>query len=57
MSYFASHERWRRRTRWLVASALLLLPLIIYSNTLFARFGFRDDYAILREVHEEPGKV
>jgi hypothetical protein len=40
-----------------VASALLLLPLIIYSNTLFARFGFRDDYAILREVHEEPGKV
>jgi hypothetical protein len=46
-----------RRTRWLVASALFLLPLIIYSNTLFARFGFRDDYAILREVHEEPGKV
>jgi hypothetical protein len=34
-----------------------LLPLIIYSNTLFGRFGFRDDYAILREVHEEPGKV
>ena len=57
LSYFASPERWRRRTRWLVASALLLLPLIIYSNTLFARFGFRDDYAILREVHEEPGKV
>jgi hypothetical protein len=48
---------WSRRTRWLVASALFLLPLIIYSNTLFARFGFRDDYAILREVHEEPGKV
>jgi hypothetical protein len=48
---------WSRRTRWLVASALLLLPLVIYSDTLFARFGFRDDYAILREVHEEPGKV
>jgi len=48
---------WSRRTRWLVASSLLLLPLIIYSNTLFGRFGFRDDYAILREVHEEPGKV
>lgn len=40
-----------------MASALLLLPLILYSNTLFARFGFRDDYAIVREVHEEPGKV
>jgi hypothetical protein len=57
LTYFASHGMWSRRTRWLVASALLLLPLIIYSNTLFARFGFRDDYAILREVHEEPGKV
>lgn len=48
---------WSGRVRWFVAAALLLLPLIIYSNTLFARFGFRDDYAILREVHEEPGKV
>ena len=57
MTYYSSHGMWSRRTRWLVASALLLLPLIIYSNTLFARFGFRDDYAILREVHEEPGKV
>jgi hypothetical protein len=57
LTYFSSHGIWSRRTRWLVASVLLLLPLIIYSNTLFARFGFRDDYAILREVHEEPGKV
>jgi len=57
LTHFSSHGIWSRRTRCLVASALLLLPLIIYSNTLFARFGFRDDYAILREVHEEPGKV
>jgi len=57
LTSFSSHGMWSRRTRWLVASVLLLLPLIIYSNTLFARFGFRDDYAILREVHEEPGKV
>ena len=57
MTDYSSHGMWSRRTRWLVASALFLLPLIIYSNTLFARFGFRDDYAILREVHEEPGKV
>lgn len=57
MSYFSNHVLWSRRTRWLVASALLLLPLVLYSNTIFARFGFRDDYAILREVHEEPGKV
>jgi hypothetical protein len=57
LTSFSSHGMWGRRTRWLVATVLLLLPLIIYSNTLFARFGFRDDYAILREVHEEPGKV
>jgi hypothetical protein len=57
LTTFSNHGMWSRRTRWLVASALLLLPLIIYSNTLFGRFGFRDDYAILREVHEEPGKV
>jgi len=57
LTTFSNHAMWSRRTRWLVASALLLLPLIIYSNTLFGRFGFRDDYAILREVHEEPGKV
>ncbi len=57
MTFFSGHTTWSRRTRWLVALALLLLPLVIYSNTLFARFGFRDDYAILREVHEEQGKV
>ena len=57
LTFFSGHTTWSRRTRWLVAFALLLLPLVIYSNTLFARFGFRDDYAILREVHEEPGKV
>ena len=57
MSHLSNPITWSRRTRWLVASALVLLPLILYSNTLFARFGFRDDYAILREVHEEPGKV
>ena len=57
MSSFSGHVTWSRKTRWLVASALLMLPLVIYSNTLFARFGFRDDYAIVREVHEEPGKV
>jgi len=57
LPYSSNPIPWRRRSRWLIASALFLLPLILYSNTIFARFGFRDDYAILREVHEEPGKV
>ncbi len=43
--------------RWLISGLLLLLPLIIYSNTIFSRFGFRDDYSILRETSEEPGKI
>ena len=43
--------------RALTALALLLLPLPLYSSTILARFGFRDDYSILRESHEEPGKV
>src|SRR5262245_5232342 len=36
---------------------LLLLPTAIYWNTIFAHYGFRDDYSVLRESHEEPGKV
>lgn len=43
--------------RGLAAALLLVLPLMIYANTISARFGFRDDYSILREVNEEPGKV
>ena len=43
--------------RLLISILLLLLPLIIYSNTIFSRFGFRDDYSILRETSEEPGKI
>ncbi|MBN1104543.1 MAG: hypothetical protein JXL84_14080 [Deltaproteobacteria bacterium] len=43
--------------RRVAAALLLLLPLMIYANTIFARFGFRDDYSILRETNEEPGKV
>jgi hypothetical protein len=42
---------------WGVAALLLLLPLLVYSNTIFSRYGFRDDYSILREANEEPGKV
>jgi hypothetical protein len=43
--------------QWLVGAFLLLLPLALYENTIGAHFGLRDDYSILRESHEEPGKV
>jgi hypothetical protein len=44
--------------RTLVCLAVLLLaPLAAYWNTVFHEYGFRDDYAHLREVHEEPGKL
>ena len=48
---------WSAKRRRLVAALLLLLPLMLYANTIFSRYGFRDDYAILREANEEPGKL
>ncbi|WP_257448133.1 hypothetical protein [Archangium lipolyticum] len=42
----------------IATSALLfLLPLATYWRTIFHRYGMRDDYSILREAQEEPGKV
>jgi hypothetical protein len=43
--------------RWLIVACLWLFPAALYWNTIFFRYGFRDDYSILRESHEEPGKV
>jgi len=44
-----------RRAFWV--GLLLLTPLAVYWQTVFHEYGFRDDYSLLREVHEEPGKV
>lgn len=40
---------------WIVAAALLIAPLVIYWPTISYEYGFRDDYAHLREVRERPG--
>ena len=40
---------------WLCAAALLILPLLVYWSTIEHEYGFRDDYAHLREVRERPG--
>jgi hypothetical protein len=40
---------------WLCAAALLTLPLLVYWPTVTHEYGFRDDYAHLREVRERPG--
>lgn len=40
---------------WLTAAALLILPLLVYWPTVTHEYGFRDDYAHLREVRERPG--
>src|SRR4051794_30751748 len=47
----------RPHLRWFIVPLLLLLPTTIYWSTIFHRYGFRDDYAILRESLDEPGKV
>jgi hypothetical protein len=44
-----------RKALWV--GVLLLTPLAVYWQTVFHEFGFRDDYSILREAHEEPGKL
>ena len=36
---------------------LLLTPLVVYWQTIFHEYGFRDDYAHMREAREEPGKL
>jgi hypothetical protein len=43
--------------RALLVAVLLLLPSAVYWQTVFHDYGFRDDYAHLREVREEPGKL
>jgi hypothetical protein len=40
---------------WLCIAALLILPLLVYWPTVTHEYGFRDDYAHLREVRERPG--
>lgn len=36
---------------------LLLLPLLVYWQAIFADYGFREDYGFLRMAQEEPGKL
>jgi hypothetical protein len=43
--------------RALFVGLLLLTPVAVYWQTVFHEFGFRDDYSLLREAHEEPGKL
>jgi len=40
--------------RWLI---LALAPFLAYWSTLTMDYGLRDDYALLREAREEPGKI
>jgi hypothetical protein len=36
---------------------LILLPFVVYGPAVLMDYGFRDDYAYLREAREEPGKL
>ncbi len=40
---------------WLTVLALAVLPFVVYWPTTSHEYGFRDDYAHLREVRERPG--
>ena len=56
-AYFIMFTRFRLGRVCLVLLALVALPVLTYWDTIFAHFGLRDDYSVLRESHEEPGKV
>ncbi|PTL81476.1 hypothetical protein DAT35_25140 [Vitiosangium sp. GDMCC 1.1324] len=47
----------RRASLGWTAALLFFVPLATYWSTIFHRYGMRDDYAILREAREEPGKI
>ena len=36
---------------------LLLAPILVYWESTFTDYGFRDDYSSVREAREEPGKL
>ncbi|HVY66602.1 MAG TPA: hypothetical protein VHH11_17405 [Gammaproteobacteria bacterium] len=42
---------------FLLAALLAIVPVVVYWPTATHEYGFRDDYAHLRESHEEPGKL
>jgi hypothetical protein len=55
MTYAAAGLAKMRRV--LLVGLLLLTPFAVYWQTVFHEYGFRDDYSLLREAHEEPGKL
>jgi len=46
-----------RKGLWLWLGLLFVTPLAVYWQTVFNEYGFRDDYSLLREAHEEPFKL
>jgi hypothetical protein len=46
-----------RKGLWLWLGLLCITPLAVYWQTVFHEYGFRDDYSLLREAHEEPFKL
>ena len=43
--------------RMAIAVLLTALPVAVFWSTIFYHYGFRDDYSIIQEAAEEPGKV
>jgi len=53
----AEPAQWSVNRHRLIIVFLFLLPIAVYSTVISTRYGFRDDYSILREANEEAGKV
>jgi hypothetical protein len=48
---------WGNVQFWLIAAFLLVLPSTVYWNTIWAHYGLRDDYAVVREARVEPAQI
>src|SRR5688500_13363580 len=46
-----------RSARWWWLTLIAMIPALIWARPLLLEYGYRDDYSIVREVIEEPGKI
>ena len=47
----------RGTTRWWWVLLIAVIPTAVWARALVLEYGYRDDYSIVREVIEEPGKI
>lgn len=57
VSTHSTKRVWSNLQFSVLALLLLVLPTCVYWNTIWAQYGLRDDYAVVREAREEPRQI